>query len=66
MRYFKSKHYKSHTDFLSQKKGDPSQRGTVVVLLQDMLEVVTDMMVNEIRFNLKAVIFLEYINIYTH
>jgi len=44
--------------------GDPSQRGTVVVLLQDMLEVVTDMMVNEIRFNLKAVI-LEYINIYS-
>ncbi|KAK7369493.1 hypothetical protein VNO80_11532 [Phaseolus coccineus] len=30
------------------KMGDPSQRGTVVVLLQDMLEVVTDMMVNEI------------------
>ncbi|KAK8472649.1 hypothetical protein PHAVU_002G271904 [Phaseolus vulgaris] len=28
--------------------GDRSQRGTVVVLLQDMLEVVTDMMVNEI------------------
>lgn len=37
------------TDFLSQKNGDPSKRGTVVVLLQDMLEVVTDMMVNEIR-----------------
>ncbi|XP_028190011.1 callose synthase 5-like [Glycine soja] len=31
------------------KNGDPSKRGTVVVLLQDMLEVVTDMMVNEIR-----------------
>ncbi|KAH1237314.1 Callose synthase 5 [Glycine max] len=30
------------------KNGDPSKRGTVVVLLQDMLEVVTDMMVNEI------------------
>ncbi|XP_027344376.1 callose synthase 5-like [Abrus precatorius] len=30
------------------KNGDPSKGGTVVVLLQDMLEVVTDMMVNEI------------------
>ncbi|GAU42750.1 hypothetical protein TSUD_77870 [Trifolium subterraneum] len=30
------------------KDADPSKRGTVVVLLQDMLEVVTDMMVNEI------------------
>ncbi|KAL2342918.1 hypothetical protein Fmac_004203 [Flemingia macrophylla] len=30
------------------KSGDASKRGTVVVLLQDMLEVVTDMMVNEI------------------
>ncbi|RZC13176.1 Callose synthase 5 [Glycine soja] len=30
------------------KNGDPSKQGTVVVLLQDMLEVVTDMMVNEI------------------
>ncbi|KAK7318446.1 hypothetical protein RJT34_03148 [Clitoria ternatea] len=30
------------------KNGDSSKRGTVVVLLQDMLEVVTDMMVNEI------------------
>ncbi|XP_014497796.1 callose synthase 5 [Vigna radiata var. radiata] len=30
------------------KNGDPSQQGAVVVLLQDMLEVVTDMMVNEI------------------
>ncbi|RDY07114.1 Callose synthase 5, partial [Mucuna pruriens] len=38
----------SCTDFLSQKSGDESKRGTVVVLLQDMLEVVTDMMVNEI------------------
>ncbi|KAG5000330.1 hypothetical protein JHK87_021402 [Glycine soja] len=34
--------------FLNFKNGDPSKRGTVVVLLQDMLEVVTDMMVNEI------------------
>lgn len=33
-----------------QKDGDPSKRDTVVLLLQDMLEVVTrDMMVNEIR-----------------
>lgn len=32
------------------KDGDPSKRDTVVLLLQDMLEVVTrDMMVNEIR-----------------
>ncbi|OVA15866.1 Glycosyl transferase [Macleaya cordata] len=32
------------------KEGDPSKRDTVVLLLQDMLEVVTrDMMVNEIR-----------------
>ncbi|XP_057416061.1 callose synthase 5-like [Lotus japonicus] len=30
------------------RDGNPSKRGTVVVLLQDMLEVVTDMMVNEI------------------
>lgn len=33
-----------------QKDADPSKRDTVVLLLQDMLEVVTqDMMVNEIR-----------------
>lgn len=33
-----------------QKDGDPAKRDTVVLLLQDMLEVVTrDMMVNEIR-----------------
>nr|XP_025680306.1 callose synthase 5-like [Arachis hypogaea] len=31
------------------KDADPSKRNTVVVLLQDILEVVTDMMVNEIR-----------------
>ncbi|KAF3440590.1 hypothetical protein FNV43_RR18874 [Rhamnella rubrinervis] len=32
------------------KDGDPSKKGTVVLLLQDMLEVVTrDIMVNEIR-----------------
>ncbi|XLU95279.1 hypothetical protein S245_009631 [Arachis hypogaea] len=30
------------------KDADPSKRNTVVVLLQDILEVVTDMMVNEI------------------
>ncbi|OIW00473.1 hypothetical protein TanjilG_05823 [Lupinus angustifolius] len=30
------------------KDADPSKRGTVVVLLQDMLEVVTDMLVTEI------------------
>lgn len=35
--------------FLSQKNADPTKGGIVVVLLQDMLEVVTDMMVNEIR-----------------
>ena len=35
---------------LLQKDGDPSKKDTVVLLLQDMLEVVTrDMMVNEIR-----------------
>lgn len=33
-----------------QKDADPSKKDTVVLLLQDMLEVVTrDMMVNEIR-----------------
>ena len=33
-----------------QKAADPSKRDTVVLLLQDMLEVVTrDMMVNENR-----------------
>ena len=38
--------------FLSilQKEGDASKRDTVVLLLQDLLEVVTrDMMVNEIQ-----------------
>lgn len=36
--------------FLLQKDGDPAMKDTVVLLLQDMLEVVTrDMMVNEIR-----------------
>ena len=35
--------------FLSQKNADPTKGGIVVVLLQDMLEVVTDMMVTEIR-----------------
>ncbi|MCH80763.1 callose synthase 5-like, partial [Trifolium medium] len=42
------KSWKLVHSFLSQKDADPSKRGTVVVLLQDMLEVVTDMMVNEI------------------
>ncbi|CAL0325192.1 unnamed protein product [Lupinus luteus] len=32
----------------AEKDADPSMRGTVVVLLQDMLEVVTDMLVTEI------------------
>lgn len=33
-----------------QKEADESKRDTVVLLLQDMLEVITrDMMVNEIR-----------------
>lgn len=37
--------------FLLQKAADPSKRDTVVLLLQDMLEVVTrDIMVNENRF----------------
>lgn len=36
--------------FMLQKDADPSKKDTVVLLLQDMLEVVTrDMMVNEIR-----------------
>lgn len=36
--------------FILQKDGDPSKKDTLVLLLQDMLEVVTrDMMVNEIR-----------------
>lgn len=41
--------WKLEHSFLSQKDADPSKGGIVVVLLQDMLEVVTDMVVNEIR-----------------
>lgn len=34
--------------FLLQRDGDPSKRNTIVIALQDMLEIVTrDMMVNE-------------------
>lgn len=46
--------------FLFQKEGDKSKRDTVVLLLQDMLEVVTrDMMVNEIRLVLQQSIGME-------
>ena len=46
-----------HIPFWLQKAADSSKRNTVVVLLQDMLEVFTrDMMVNESRL----------VNIVTH
>lgn len=46
--------------FSFQKEGDKSKRDTVVLLLQDMLEVVTrDMMVNEIRLVLQQSIGME-------
>lgn len=41
---------KLRCSMLLQKEGDASKKDSVVLLLQDMLEVVTrDMMVNEIR-----------------
>lgn len=43
--------------YVFQKDGGSSKRDTVVLLLQDMLEVVTrDMMVNEIRSVMNALV----------